>query len=162
MWQLASRWQRIRSLPQADLHNVDSDIVCCFFESEVSGTFLTKMKSILRFFQSSMIDPEEVNLIDSCCQTEVCSVFGALLVVLGCLFSPLKKWWKGLDPKIRGLILVGLSTIIGTLDTCFDWAGKHYQNLSQIPIHFHDSFTSKFIANQSLFFFLGTRYISFY
>eukprot|EP00493_Phyllostaurus_siculus_P001619 UN01627 len=98
-----------------------------------------------------MIDPEEVNLIDSCCQTEVCSVFGALLVLLGCLFSPLKKWWKGLDPKIRGLILVGLSTIIGTLDTCFDWAGKHCQKLElDSPYIFHDSFTSKFIANQSL------------
>ena len=68
---------------------------------------------------------QEVNLIDSCYQTEVGSVFGAILVAFGFLFSSLRKWWKGLDPKVRALILVGFSTIIGTLDTSFDWIGKH-------------------------------------
>ena len=93
------------------------------------------------------MNAEEVNLIDSCCQTEVCSVFGSILVVLGCLFAPLDRWWIGLGPKTRGLILVGLSTIVGTLDTCFDWMG-----ITNCEIHGQKKFVMKTKGEPTVFF----------
>ena len=69
---------------------------------------------------------ESINVAEICCNEEVGGVMGAIFAVIGCMFLPARSLCRSLHPVTKALIKVGMSTIVGTLDTGFDWAGNFF------------------------------------